>query len=133
MVAPWLWIRSHQIWKRKGFASPHILAEGWMLCRRTRKKRVPSTKGFMLQTWKSRGGQGWLYQAVRDITVQEAGQSSEPARAHLPWMYVSVYDYKAQFSILHSLPKIMGLWHMTSDHILEKCILKGAASSQHVS
>lgn len=73
-----------------------------MLYRRTRKKRVPSTKGFMLQTWKSRGGQGWLYQAVRDITVQEAGQSSEPARAHLPWMYVFVYDYKAQFSVLHS-------------------------------
>lgn len=38
VVAPQLWIRSHQIWKRRSFASPCILAKGWLLCRRTRKR-----------------------------------------------------------------------------------------------
>lgn len=69
---------------------------------KNKKKRIPFTKDFMLQTWESSGGQGWLYQGVRDITVQGGGQCSEPAIAHPPCLYVSVYDYKPQFSILHS-------------------------------
>lgn len=82
---------------------------GLSAMRKNKRKRVPSTKGFVLQTQESSGGQGWLYQAVRDISVQEGGQCSEPARAHLPCLYVYLYDYKAQFSILHSCAQNSGV------------------------
>lgn len=77
-------------------------SEGLAAMQKNKKKRVPSTKGFTLQTRESSDGQGWLDQAARDVTVQEGAQCSEPAAAHLPCFYVSVYDYKAQFSILHN-------------------------------
>lgn len=61
VVAPWLWIHSHQIWKRKGFASPRILAEGWMLYRRTRKRESSFHKGLHVADM---GEQGWTGLAV---------------------------------------------------------------------
>lgn len=90
-----------------GFTSPHILAEGWLLYQRTRRRESLSQRASCAHTEE----QQWagLAVPVRDITVQERGQSSQPPYHGCMSLCMTI---KHSFLSCTVIPKRVGLWHI---------------------
>lgn len=89
-------------------------------------------KGLHVHTEKSSSnGQGWLYQAVRDITVQEGGWSSQPTYHICMSLCMTI---KHRFLSCTVIPKRVGLWRVKCECMLAKIYFKrGHISSAHFS
>lgn len=124
LVAPWLWICSYQRWKWKGFAPLYILVKGCLLCRRTRERESLPQRASHCRAGRAAMGRAGCTRQWEAWQLRK--ESSAPLCMTINHSFLSCTV----------VPKIVGLWHMTSDHIFGKMYFKGGCiplvcSSKH--